>query len=157
MIEIYKKILVGIDASDESKKAIQKVIQLYKQMKSEVVIFNSIHHRRITPMVPLGLDFYSYGHYMIPVDDYKRLMRVNKEAGEKILKEAKEQFEGENVPVSARLIEEKKPGDYILSVVEKEGFDLVILGYKGAHFKLSLGSVARKILNKLPIDFLIIR
>lgn len=60
-----------------------------------------------------------------------------KKEGNRILKEAKNFFESAQIPVKIRLVKKYEPEDYITKIVEKEYFDLVILGINGFHSKFS--------------------
>jgi len=69
-------------------------------------------------------------------------------------------FDNSISPVETRLIEDLSPDEYILNVVNKENFDLVIIGSKGHHSKLKeifLGTVSTQFSKNTPCDVLIVR
>ena len=51
MNNMFKKILLGVDSSENSMKAVDKVIEIQKESTSEVVVFHSFLHH-ITEMRP---------------------------------------------------------------------------------------------------------
>ena len=75
------------------------------------------------------------------------------------LSEVKRLFEGSKAAVETRVVSDKEPDDYIRDAVEKEGFDLVILGCTGEHSKIKrfMGTVPAKVINDAPCDVLIVR
>ena len=80
--------------------------------------------------------------------------------GKKILSDVEELFKDSNLKIETRLIEEVHPEDFIKDAVEKEDFNLVVLGNKGKHKLLRramLGSVPTKVMNSVLCDVLVVR
>lgn len=153
---IYKKILIAIDESSNSKRAIEKVIELQKSGNCKVVMFHSIGHpaRPIIATVPMASGIGSFNI------NETELLREYKEAGNKLLFARQELFNNEEFPVETRLILDETPEEYIERIVEEQGFDLVVIGTKGIHSKLSqflLGSVAQRVVKHAVCDVLIVR
>ena len=139
MKQIYKKILFATDGSKTANRAAEKLIEFYKSWKCKLVIFHSIKH-----VCTFSVSLYN---------------DIEKE-GNRILKEAKKIFESAQIPVEIRLIKRYEPEDYITSVVEKENFDLVILGINGFHSKFSriiIGSVAERVIKRAACDVLVVK
>jgi nucleotide-binding universal stress UspA family protein len=151
---MYKKILIGIDGSEDAHKALKKVIDFYKDWKSKIVVFHSIEHHLVPPVFP------AFGTgYVIPDDSYSIYQRDFRKASEKTLEEAKKIFDKAGIPIETRLIEDIKPEEYAVDRVKKENFDLVVLGGKGHHSKLGalLGTVSTHVVNTADCDVLIVR
>jgi nucleotide-binding universal stress UspA family protein len=91
----------------------------------------------------------------------KRLSELEvQQIGESILEEKKAIFEELQVPAKTLLITDDYPEEYIERVVKKKKFDLVVVGIKGIHSKISqifLGSVAEDTVKNAPCDVLVIR
>ncbi|MFW9942395.1 MAG: universal stress protein [Candidatus Thorarchaeota archaeon] len=151
---MYKKILLGMDKSDDAFHAAKRAIEFQKRDNCKVVAFHSVLHHlsemNPNPFSPTGV---SVGiSYTIHNDYIKR--------GEEILRDLDELFKEANAKVETRLIFDIPPEDYIKKMVEEEDFDLIILGCKGHHSKLSrifLGTVPIKVINNVSIDVLIVR
>ncbi|MFX1388821.1 MAG: universal stress protein [Promethearchaeota archaeon] len=158
---IYKKILIGIDGSEHSYKALMKAIDLQILTKSKVIIFHSVEHHA----EPAGGMFMapSFGVPQVFNNsslDIQRIKEVYEQNAQAIIGRAKEIFMEQGIEADTRLVIEHEPVSYIKNMVEKEGVDLVILGSKGNHSLLEeilLGSVADKVLRHIPVDILIIR
>ncbi len=151
---MYKKILLGMDQSYDALHAAKKAIEFQKRDNSEVVGFHSVLHHlselNMNHFYPKG----SSGAIALTVhNDYIK-------RGEDILNELKKLFNKSNAKVETRLIFDIPPEDYINKTVEEEGFDLVILGCKGHHSKLSrilLGTIPNKVINNTSSDVLVVR
>ena len=152
MIKIYKKILVGIDGSDDAIRAAEKALEFQKRDNSEVVAFCSILHKLTyfnPPIVTPGTENVISFH--LPPER----ITIAKNA----LNKVKRIFDDFNASIETRVISDKEPDHYIRDMAEKEGFDLVILGCRGEHSKISrvIGTITEKVINDAPCDVLIIR
>ena len=154
MIKLFKKILLGVDASEDASKAVDKVIEIAKQDNAEVVIFHSVLHSVTDIKFGLGtnLPIGSSLSYEINGDRAK--------AATDLLKKIKEKFSKEGREVETRVIYDYGPQYYIEEHVQKEGFDLVVLGCRGEHSKLKrtvLGTVPEYVINHADANVLIVK
>jgi nucleotide-binding universal stress UspA family protein len=153
-LKLYKKILLGMDQSYNSIHAAKKAIEYQKRDNSEIIGFHSVLHHlsevNLNPFYPTG----EGGSISLTIHkDYIK-------KGEDILNELKKLFKESNAKVETRLIFDIPPEDYIKKAVEEEGFDLVILGSKGHHLKLSsivLGTIPNKVIKNVSCDVLVVR
>ncbi len=141
-----KKILVAVDGSENSKKALEKTKELALLFNSEVMILNVVSDLRTSH--PYIID------RVYEADINKALL----EHGKKLLDESSKIFEGYNEKVSTSI----KCGDAareIIEVAEKGGFDLVVMGSRGlnALSRAMLGSISNKVLNHIKTSVLIVK
>lgn len=154
MIQMFKKILLGVDASEDAMKAVDRVLEIAKKENSEVVVFHSVLHRVTDIKFGMGtnLAIGSSLSYEIHGDKAK--------AADDLLKKIKEKFSKEGRDVETRIIYDFGPQYYIEEHVKKEGFDLVALGCRGEHTKLKrtvLGTVPEYVINHADTDVLIVK
>ena len=152
MYNMFKKIILGVDKSENSMKAVDKVIEIQKETNSEVVAFHSILHH-ITELRPTfvgrGVPDTSLS-YEIHTDIVKE--------GTKLLDDIKQKFESKGLKIETRRIFDFGPEYYIEERVKEEGFDLVVLGCGGKHSKLRrtfVGTVPEYVINHVDVDVLI--
>ena len=152
MNKMFKKILLGVDKSENSMKAVDKVIEIQKESNSEVVLFHSFLHH-ITELRP------TFG--MGSVNDTSLSYEIHKDTvkeGTKLLDDLKQKFESKGLKVETRRIFDFGPEYYIEERVKEEGFDLVVLGCGGKHSKLRrtfVGTVPEYVINHVDVDVLI--
>lgn len=151
---MYKKILVGIDDSQESMNAVKKAIELGKKDNSEVIVFHSVIHHiaEINPSFSLTPSSGTSMSLLIH-EDYINL-------GEKLLKEVESLSKKNDKKIETRLILDISPEDFIKKAIKEEHFDLVILGFRGKHSKLRevfLGTIPDRVINNANCDVLIVR
>ncbi len=151
---MYKKILIGVDGSEDAHKALNKVIDFYQKWNCEIVTFHSIKHH----MIPIVTPIFGLSSSMAAVP-YSQISTEFIKVGNKILEETKKIFKKEEIPIKTRLVEDVEPEKYIIDKVKEENFDLVILGSKGHHSKSHtlLGTISSHVVNNVDCDVLIVR
>ncbi len=142
---MYKKILVGIDWSNASLKAAERAADLAHKMEAELTLLTVVP----PPTVFLG-------ELLTPeIVDTTPLAEATREKLGQLAEKLKASREGLKVNYDVIIGE---PGDELVEYAVDYGYDLVVLGKR----KLSglerfiLGSVTKKVLEKSPIDLLIV-
>ena len=140
-----KKILIAIDGSENSKKALIKAKELAELKMSDIYILTVVENLKGTPTV-------------ISSDD--KDARISKEIqdAEDLLKVALELFKDYPGVVKA----DYKVGDVatkIIEVVEDRGIDLIVMGRRGlgSFSRTFLGSISNKVLNNVSTSVLIVK
>ncbi len=149
--------MIGVDGSEDSMRAVKKIREIEEKWPRKVVIFHAIKHKFFENIPVLSI-MPTASHY--PAMSSSDIERTKIEEGKTILNNAREIFGPSMAKVETRLIKDENPAEYLKKVVEEEGFDLVVLGYKGEHSKLKeflMGSVAEKALEHASCDVLIVR
>ncbi|SDK23301.1 universal stress protein [Microbulbifer yueqingensis] len=138
----YKKILVGLDLSEDSSQVLKKAEELGKAFGAELSLSHVIE--------PLT---FAYGGD-IPMD--------LSEVQEQLQNQAKEQLQKASVPLG--IPEERQhvvlgqPASEIHRLAEEISADLVIIGSHGRHgLALLLGSTANGVLHGAGCDVLAVR
>jgi nucleotide-binding universal stress UspA family protein len=156
VVFLYKNILLAIDDSTHSNKAIEKVIDLQKIWNCRVVMFHSIKHPTKLLLANIAVAAGSGSYYI----NESAILDEYKEEGDKILRTKQKIFTRKDLTVETRLITDEQPDEYIKRVVKEEQFDLVVIGTRGSHSKIKqviIGSVAQKVVKHPPCDILIVR
>ncbi|KKN04113.1 hypothetical protein LCGC14_1100690 [marine sediment metagenome] len=173
---MYKKILLGTDGSKHINRAASIIIGFYKKWGSQIFIFHSVKHmlEKVSPPSHGWTIPYASGSYfggtstsspiLIKNKEYPNIKRLSEyeieDIGQNILNEKKAIFEELQIPVKTSLVTKDYPEEYIQRIVKKKKFDLVVVGIKGIHSKISqifLGSVAESVMKDAPCDVLVIR
>jgi nucleotide-binding universal stress UspA family protein len=116
------KLLMCVDGSENSIKALEYALKLAENMKAKITVLH-VQERRL-------YDFSS---------------KTAKEVGEKILSKALSTVKEEKVKID-KMLEFGVPSDKIVEVAEKDKFDLIVLGSRG------LGKVERFLLGSVSDD-----
>lgn len=139
-----EKILVAVDGSDNSKRALAKAKQHSELVGGEITI--------LTVVDPISIGIFRYSE--LSQQDYDMLKGV----GESVLAESLEKI-NKNSDEVRTILKKGSPADEILKEVEDGNYDLIVMGCRGfsAFSKSILGSVSQKILNHTDTDVLIVK
>jgi len=139
-----KKILVAVDGSDKSKKALKKAREIGELSNSDITVITVIN---------------TFGSPYITDPEIKvKLSKENVEYGENILKEAAKTFEGYSGNVHT-MLKDGDIGGEILEEAEEGDYDLVVMGSRGlgAFSRTFLGSVSNRVVNHINRSILIVK
>lgn len=139
-----KKILVPLDGSDNSKKALQKAKEIALGCKSEVTLVHVINDLKHP--------------YIMEAEFLIETRKVLNRQGEEVLKEGLEEF-GEYPEKVNTILRAGDPAQEIIEMAEKEGYDLVVMGSRGLGVlaRAMIGSVSHKVLNQIRVSVLIVK
>lgn len=140
-----EKILVAIDGSENSHRALMKAKKIGTALNSEITIINVMKDVQQPPYSRIN-------EYRGPLKDV-----FNKQARE-IIEHAMEDFKDYKYKVDT-LIEKGNPGNEIARVAEEGGYTLIIIGSRGlgAVSRLMLGGVSNKVVNNSNISVLVVK
>ena len=141
---MFSKLLVPVDGSENSVRALEAAIFLSKKIDAHVTV---MHVMQKPPTV-----------YIHPQKELEELLLNYRREAEQILARCEEIGNRNGVELKKVIIE----GDVaskILRFAEKEGLDMIVMGHRGSgRFKeMVLGSVSQKVLNQTKRSVLIIR
>jgi len=140
---IFQKILVPLDGSDHSSRALEVAIQLAKQLKCKLVlltVYSMVAASGSSPELSL------------------MAIEASRDRGKEILKSAEEKVKSEMIEVETELT----AGTAVEAIVEKskEGkFDMIVMGARGLGTmrKLLIGSVSEGVIKSAPCPVLIVK
>lgn len=141
---MFSKVLVPVDGSDNSFRALKAAIFLSKKLEAKVT---ALHVIQRAPTV-----------YIHPQKELENLLRDYRRQSEQILEKCEAIGNDEGVEVKTTLIE----GDVAAKIAqysEKELFDMIVMGYRGSgrFKKMVLGSVSEKVLHQAKHSVLVVR
>lgn len=135
---MFNKILVALDGSEHSSKALSTAIQLAVRCESELVLFHAVQ-----------VNAYSAG-YSIKVSDSARKVyeAVGQEQANAILGDAEILAKGKGVSNLKRVSQESRSvAKAILEASRTENAELIVIGTRGLTGlrEMAMGSVAHKV------------
>jgi nucleotide-binding universal stress UspA family protein len=141
---LFTNILVPIDGSDNSYRALDAALLLSEKLGSNISV---IHVMEEVPITHIGSE-----------KILNELLEAYKKENQDILLKCSEIANQKGLTIKTFLLQ-GNPASVILDYNKKKKFDLVIMGSRGlGKFKeLILGSVSSKIVHHSPCDVLLIR
>ena len=140
-----KKILVAVDGSEYSKKALLKAKEIATVMGSEVAILNVVGP-------------YKKDMYIDNIELDEAIGGIALKVSNDILKSSKEIFADFNGVVTTSHVS-GDPAEKIINMAEEGNFDLVIMGSRGSGLftRTLLGSVSNKVVHHVNTSVLIVK
>lgn len=137
------KVLVPIDGSAGSDKAVRFALNLGEKTNSEIILIN-VQPSYDTPNVKR---FFSR----------EQIRTMQEESSKQILDHTLEITKGSTLPVST-IVRTGIPGEEICAVARESAVDLIVMGYRGlgAIKRVLLGSVATNVLHETPCPVTIV-
>ena len=141
-----KKILIPVDGSDFSMRAVEKGAEIAKEMNSEIVLLNAVE--RVT------FDEDEKENELVASKHLKR-------RSEKALAKGKAILDNLNISNVTMVSEVADADDAIVDYADKHAMDLVIMGSQGLNAgkikAIFVGSVTRKVIYQCDIPILIVK
>ncbi|MDD0837313.1 universal stress protein [Curvibacter sp. HBC61] len=144
---MFKHILIPVDGSETSTRALDKAVALAKAFQSDVTAIYVIDPY---PFSGVGADF-AYGQ-----SQYLGAATAEANAA---LDAARSTLEAAGLPVKTTVVEAHAIHRGILDTAQNLGTDLIVMGSHGRRGieKLVLGSVAQKVLSDAHLAVLVVR
>lgn len=146
---MYKRILVPVDGSQTSTRALVAALQMARDSGGSVRLIHVIEE------LAQVIAYDPYGAYP---GDLTKIMRDN---GQKVLQQALDIAKSAGVPTDQRLVEAAglRLADAVNKEVQTYGADLIVLGTHGRRGigRVLLGSGAEQIIRAAQVPVLVIR
>jgi len=148
------RILVPIDGSDSSMKALELAIDLATKYKSKLCIVNVIPTYQLYCWLMAPGGAFCHESLFIPTGVLKEM----EEEGKNLLVSALSFVQGIGVE-SYAIMRKGHPASEIIRVAEEENIDLIVIGNekRGIFARLLFGNVSQSVANKAPCPVLIVK
>ncbi len=141
-MSIFKKILVPLDGSECSLRALEKAIEIAKKFDGKITLFN----------------VYNVSSFKVsPSQVFNYVIEIRK-SGESILEEAEKIVKAEGIQVE-KVVQEGHIVEVIVNKAREENFDLIVLGAQGISKikEMLLGSVSHGVTSHSPCPVLVVK
>ncbi len=142
---MFKRILVPVDGSETSTKALVAALQLARESGGRVRVMHALDELTYISGYEYGAD----------------LMRIARDQAGKVLQDAMEIAKSSGVPADSRLVEVpgRRLGDIVADEADSWEADLIVTGTHGRRGigRALLGSGAEQVVRMAPVPVLTIR
>ncbi len=146
---MYKHILVPIDGSQTSNAGLDEAIRLAKVLGADLRLLH------VVDQLPLAVSAEGFG--MMSID----VMGLLKEAGQKVLEQAKARVQAAAVPVDTVLIDSPngRLSDHVTAQALRWPAELIVIGTHGRRGigRALMGSDAEQVVRHAPVPVLLYR
>jgi nucleotide-binding universal stress UspA family protein len=143
------KILVCVDGSEQSQKAIEVASLIAEGPQVEDVALIHVYENKLDPYSSSTWGGEGYAVSQMDVEHLKERYEKEKEKGNRILQKARIFFEAKNIKART-ILKEGHPADRIVETASEEGFDMIVIGSRGLGGlqRLFLGSVSNAVVQE---------
>ena len=155
---MFKKILVPLDGSEHSLRALEIAVQIAKKFEAKITLIH-VYSVGIRPVVmPEPTTLTPIGIPVMAPTDVSKVAEATRKAGAAILADGEEKVKAEGIEVETLL----KEGHSVQEIVKtaKEGsFDLIVIGARGISKirEIILGSVSDGVVHNAPCPVLVVK
>lgn len=142
----FKKIVLGYDGSEPSKKALEKAVELTKEFEAELFIVAVVK-----PFEFAAIDY-------IPTEEIENYEKEELLKEKTFLNEAEEYARSKGVGPFTKVLE-GEPAEELMDFADENGCDLIVVEYrgKGGFKKLLLGSTAGNLVKYANQSVLVVK
>jgi nucleotide-binding universal stress UspA family protein len=155
---LFDRILVPLDGSEHSIRALEKAIQIARRFSSTITLIHT-YTVSVQPIIlPEPTTMSSPGIPVLTGAEISRIAEAAREAGNRILKDGEERANAEKVPVERTLLEGHAVQE-IVRVAKEGNFDLIVIGARGiSHIReMFLGSVTDGVIHHAACPVLVVK
>ncbi|MEZ4502635.1 MAG: universal stress protein [Dehalococcoidia bacterium] len=148
---MYRKLLLTLDGSEVSAKAVPHAVQIATSSGAEVVLLrvvDSVGHI-IAQSTPAGFEMSAGG---VTADIAEQAVAAQQQAAQAELDDVAEQLRAQGVQTVSTVVAEGIPGDEIVRAADELGCDIVVMATHGRSGlgRAVLGSVADHVVRHTP-------
>lgn len=155
-MKLFEKILVPLDGSEHSLKALDVAIQIAKKFGGKITIVHvySVAVPGIMPEPSMA----TAGVPVMTAPDVSRLVEAARKAGSRILEDGEQKVKAAKVEVN-KLLEEGHTVQEIIRVAKEGCFELIVMGARGiSHIReMLLGSVSDGVMHHVSCPVLVVK
>lgn len=155
---MFKKILVPLDGSEHSLRALEIAIQIAKKFKAKITLIHvySVGVRSVVMPEPTTLT--SIGVPVMAPTDVSKVAEATRKAGATILADGEERVKAEGVEVET-ILREGHVVQEIVKIVREGSFDLIVMGARGVSRirEIILGSVSDGVVHNASCPVLVVK
>ncbi len=152
---MFSKILVPLDGSEHSLRALDIAIRIAKKFDGKITLIH-VYSVSVRPMVVPEPSTLTPGIPVIAPTEYLKVTEAVREAGTRILAQGKEKAKAEGVEAET-MLREGHVVQEIVKAADEGAFDLIVMGARGiSKIKgLILGSVSDGVIRNAPCPVLV--
>ena len=154
---MFEKILVPLDGSEHSLKALTVAIQIAKKFGAKISLIH-VYSLAVAPNMPPEPTTLTPPIPVMTPSEVSRTIEATRKAGLNVLAEGEQKVKAEGVEVESMLKEGHTVQEIIKTAVEDK-FDLIVIGARGISKirELLLGSVTDGVIHHASCPVLVIK
>ena len=153
---MLKKILVPLDGSEHSLRALEIAVQIAKGFDGKITLIN-VYSVNVQPIfMPEPTTLTTPGVPILTPTDFSKVVEAARKSAGSILTDGQKRVEAEGIKVE-KLLKEGHTVEEILKTARESKFDLIVIGARGVSKirEMLLGSVSDGVIRNAPCPVLV--
>jgi nucleotide-binding universal stress UspA family protein len=157
LMKLFQKILVPLDGSEHSLKALDVAIQIAKKFEGKLTLVH-VYSMAAVPGVMPEPSMATAGIPVMAAPDISKLIAATQKVGSRILDDGEQRVKVAKVEVN-KLLEEGHTVQEIIRVAKEGNFELIVMGARGiSHIReMLLGSVSDGVMHHVSCPVLVVK
>jgi nucleotide-binding universal stress UspA family protein len=155
---LFEKILVPLDGSDHSLRALELAIQIAKKFGGKITLIH-VYSVTVRPVImPEPTTLTPPGVPVMTPTEVSKVVEATRKAGTNILADGEQKVKAEKIQVETMLVEGQTVEE-IARIAKEDKFGLIIMGARGISRirEILLGSVSDGVIRKAPCPVLVVK
>lgn len=156
-MNLFQKVLVPLDGSEHSLKALDVAIQIAKRFGGKITLVHVYSVTALGGVMPEP-SMATAGVPVMAAPDVSRLVEVARKVASRILNDGEQRVKTANVEVD-KLLEEGHTVQEIIRVAKEGNFELIVMGARGISRirEMLLGSVSDGVMHHVACPVLVVK
>lgn len=158
MVLLFEKILVPLDGSEHSLRALEIAIQIAKKFGGKITLIH-VYSVTVRPVImPEPTTLTPPGVPVMTPTEVSRVVEATRKAGANILADGEQKVKAEEIQVETMLAEGQTVEE-ITRAAKEDKFGLIIMGARGISRirEILLGSVSDGVIRNAPCPVLVVK
>ena len=155
---MFEKILVPLDGSDHSLRALEAAVQIAKKFGGKITLIH-VYSVTVRPVImPEPTTLTTIGVPVMTPGEVAKIVEAARKAGNRILEDGEQRVRANGVEVDAKL-EEGHAIEEIIKLSKEGGYDLIVMGARGINRikEILLGSVSESVMHHATCPVLVVK
>jgi len=157
-LQVFQKILVPIDGSEHSAKALDAAAQIAEKFSGTITLIH-VYSVSVQPvMMPEPSSSGSLGMPILTGTEVTKIIEAAQKVGNRILDDGEQRIKSDKVQVKKILLEGHAVQE-IVRIATEDDYDLIVIGARGvSHMReILLGSVTDGVIHHVRCPVLVIK
>lgn len=155
---LFEKILVPLDGSEHSLRALESAIQIAKKFGGKITLIH-VYSVTVRPVImPEPTTLAPPGVPVMTPTEVSKVVEATRKAGANILADGEQKVKAEEIQVETMLVEGHTVEE-ITRTAKEDKFGLIIIGARGISRirEILLGSVSDGVIRNAPCPVLVVK
>lgn len=155
---MFENILVPLDGSEHSIRALETAIQIAKKFNGKITLIH-VYSVAVRPIIiPEPTTLTPPGVPVMTPDEVSKIVEAARKIGAEILANGEQKVNAEKVPVKTMLVEGQVSSE-IVKTAREENCALIVMGARGISRikEILLGSVSDAVIRNAPCPVLVVK